>query len=188
MKKHAKKLQTGGLMLVFLLLISWTADFKFLNLYDIRLIVIISLSTFILLIIGSENPYERLMIRFRFNLFLTGLATTMITLLGQANKALEGNTNLLNGIKPMLFSLIIYILGINIINRLEEKHQKDQVPGFKLTRREEEIFDLILQKKTNAQISADLYIAESTVKKHVQNILKKLNLSNKEDIIDKYLR
>lgn len=48
-----------------------------------------------------------------------------------------------------------------------------------LTRREEEILRLIAEGATNRAIAARLNISESTVKKHLHNILDKLHLQNR---------
>lgn len=187
MKNFTKQLQIGALVLIFILLINWTTDFRFLRLYDLRLMIIMTLSTIILVIIGSDDIYQRLLIRFRFNLFLTSIIMMILLLIGNGT---DDQSTFYQGIvvsvKPLLYGLIIYILGVNIIQRLESRHQTEPTPTENLTRREQEVFNLILEKKTNAAISDELYIAESTVKKHVQNILRKLNADNKDDIIKRF--
>lgn len=52
-----------------------------------------------------------------------------------------------------------------------------------LTEREKEVFELISEGKNNSQIAQQLYISLGTVKKHSSNILSKLNLTNRIDII-----
>ncbi len=56
----------------------------------------------------------------------------------------------------------------------------------KLTRRENEIFELLVKGKSNRDISEELYIAETTIKKHIQNILKKADCGNRVELIEKY--
>lgn len=48
-----------------------------------------------------------------------------------------------------------------------------------LTEREREILTLLGEGKTNAKIGEELMISEGTVKKHISNILSKLNLKNR---------
>lgn len=52
----------------------------------------------------------------------------------------------------------------------------------KLTARERETMRCVAQGQSNKEIARSLDVAESTVKIHVQNILKKLNLSSRVQI------
>ena len=61
--------------------------------------------------------------------------------------------------------------------------EKNEWAGYDtLTKREQEVFDLLKAGKTNAQISEDLYISQATTKKHVSNILAKLNLKHRVEV------
>lgn len=55
-----------------------------------------------------------------------------------------------------------------------------------LSKREVEVFELAMTGITNKEISENLFIAESTVKKHMQNILKKTICEDRAAMIDKY--
>jgi DNA-binding NarL/FixJ family response regulator len=57
-----------------------------------------------------------------------------------------------------------------------------------LTKRELEILAAMAEGKTNAQIAADLTIAESTVKSHVKNIMRKLGAANRAQAVCWYCR
>ena len=54
---------------------------------------------------------------------------------------------------------------------------------FKLTQREAEVIDGIIRGMTNARIAEELFIAETTVKKHIQNICAKMSLNSRTAII-----
>lgn len=56
-------------------------------------------------------------------------------------------------------------------------------PIRKLTRREREILELVRLGMTNPQIADALHIARSTVKSHIENILDKLDLRSRIEII-----
>jgi DNA-binding NarL/FixJ family response regulator len=53
---------------------------------------------------------------------------------------------------------------------------------YKLTKRETEILKYLRDDFSTDDISAELYIAEETVRVHVRNLLKKLNLENRQDV------
>lgn len=55
----------------------------------------------------------------------------------------------------------------------------DRISGNDLTARESEILNLIVDGKSNQEISAQLYIAESTVKFHITNIFGKLGVEDR---------
>lgn len=52
-----------------------------------------------------------------------------------------------------------------------------------LTQREKEIIKLISKGKSNEEIAFELKICESTVKIHIKNIMNKLNLKNRVEIV-----
>ncbi len=69
----------------------------------------------------------------------------------------------------------------------EENTQNNELlENLNLTRREKEIFELLLKGSTNRVISEELCIAETTIKKHIQNILKKAECGNRVELIEKY--
>ena len=57
-----------------------------------------------------------------------------------------------------------------------------------LTPRELEVVELIARGATNADISAQLVIAESTAKEHVKRVLRKLHVKNRAQAVSCYMR
>jgi DNA-binding NarL/FixJ family response regulator len=55
-------------------------------------------------------------------------------------------------------------------------------PPVVLTRRERQVASLVAQGLTNRQIASELFISERTVDHHVEKILKKLDLSSREQV------
>lgn len=52
-----------------------------------------------------------------------------------------------------------------------------------LTNRESELATLICKGLTNAEIAAELFISETTVKKHISNIFEKLGINRREQLL-----
>jgi len=65
--------------------------------------------------------------------------------------------------------------------RTSESRSAGEPPAF-LTRREREVAFLVAQGFSNRQIASELVVSERTVDHHVSNILKKLNLSSREQV------
>ncbi|MDO4808040.1 MAG: helix-turn-helix transcriptional regulator, partial [Coriobacteriales bacterium] len=55
-----------------------------------------------------------------------------------------------------------------------------------LSMREQEVLQLVLDKKSNSQIASELYVSESTVKFHVRNLLRKTGCKNRLEVMRLY--
>ncbi|MCD9024745.1 LuxR family transcriptional regulator [Cohnella silvisoli] len=55
-----------------------------------------------------------------------------------------------------------------------------------LTSREKEVVELIIKGHTNMEIAGKLYLSEVTVKKHLTNIFRKLDIKNRSQLIQNY--
>ena len=73
------------------------------------------------------------------------------------------------------------MLAVKILQ--EFSGQKQIVEDSRLSEREREVLQLISQGLSNKEISEKLYISESTVKNHLRNILDKLHLQNRTQLI-----
>lgn len=85
------------------------------------------------------------------------------------------------------FTPIIYVLFSLLLLRYLIKfyHSKEVVKIEKLSNRERELATLIVEGKTNSEISEELFISISTVKNHIYNIYKKLGIKNRYELIKK---
>ncbi len=70
-------------------------------------------------------------------------------------------------------------------NNKKAKPVEKQVP--KITRREKEVLDLILEENTNQEIAGKLFISLKTVEAHRSNLLSKLNARNTAGLVKKAL-
>lgn len=51
-----------------------------------------------------------------------------------------------------------------------------------LSQQEQKILDLILQNKTNKEIASDMFVSVSTVKTHINNLYRKLQVESREEV------
>jgi len=68
---------------------------------------------------------------------------------------------------------------VNLTLDLEEKSESESIPGVELTERERLILRCITDGKSNKEISDSLFVSVETVKSHVKNLYKKLNVKNR---------
>jgi len=57
-----------------------------------------------------------------------------------------------------------------------------------LTKREREVFVLLLQDKTTKDIAGELFISEKTVRNHISNAIQKLGVKGRAQAIVELLR
>ena len=89
------------------------------------------------------------------------------------SKLLEGVTEIMNG---------DYWLPRRLLHNFVESNRRipnTQSCSANLTRRERQILQHILDGCTNAVIAAELFVSEHTIKSHLYNIFKKINVNNR---------
>jgi len=194
--KPIQKIILAPFMLtIFIVLIQWTVKFEFFKLEDIKLLAILTLGTVILILLGVNDLFDwtELSNKFRFNLFLTGMLMSLMLIFNLFGITTSdvGFSSVILCLKPMILCLVIYLPIINVLNKLKEKVIEEKSPDISdlknLSRRETEVYELAIQGFNNKEISVKLYIAESTVKKHMQNILKKTSCDDRHMLISKYV-
>jgi LuxR family transcriptional regulator of spore coat protein len=57
-----------------------------------------------------------------------------------------------------------------------------------LTGREREVFELLVQDKTTKEIAEVLFISEKTVRNHISNVMKKLNVKGRSQAVVELVR
>ncbi len=89
--------------------------------------------------------------------------------------------------------LIILIITIGLIlftinflknkSKITTKKSNNHAESFNLSKRENEIFIILVNGKSTKEIADELYISPETVKKHIQNILKKTNTNSRLELL-----
>ncbi|EFO80902.1 two component LuxR family transcriptional regulator [Oscillochloris trichoides DG-6] len=93
--------------------------------------------------------------------------STRRTFVAAVRQALRGET-FING-----------SMTVQLLQRLATTHESSSPPRIQLTRREQEVLQLITQGKTNREIGQLLNISVGTVKIHVEHIIAKLGVSDR---------
>ncbi|MFQ3542574.1 response regulator transcription factor [Halobacillus rhizosphaerae] len=57
-----------------------------------------------------------------------------------------------------------------------------------LTKREREVFELLVQDKTTRDIANELFISEKTVRNHISNAMQKLGVKGRSQAVVELLR
>lgn len=120
--------------------------------------------------------------------------------LGEAAGTLGASTfkgSYLIVISGLLFAVII-VLFFQLYQKLynptmspedvEKQMQIQYVNGFGMSMREQDVFNLMIQGMSNIEIANSLYISESTVKFHINNIFKKTGFKSRLELISDYIR
>ena len=62
---------------------------------------------------------------------------------------------------------------------------KKPSPLHPLSKREREVMKLLLEGKKRKEIAEELFVTESTIKKHSASIYKKLEVENRKELLEK---
>lgn len=68
------------------------------------------------------------------------------------------------------------------------KKENDQNAKPLLTKREREVFELLVQDKTTKDIADLLYISEKTVRNHISNVMQKLGVKGRSQAVVELVR
>jgi len=135
----------------------------------------------------------------KYQNYLLGLAI-FLSLLAVSFTYRDGVFNMTLASYPVLMLLLVAIsivlvvayiqIDKNRINNLTQqisansKLKTDTTDDLlsSLTSRQREVYNLIVSGKSNKQIMSDLYIEQSTLKSHINQIYKKLNIKNRKEL------
>lgn len=91
--------------------------------------------------------------------------------------------------RPVLYGFVLYVICSDSKEKTDTDNistmttQEKKQPDFScLTRREKQVAELLQKGLSNREIGEELYISETTVKRHVSNILEKLGLEGRKDL------
>jgi len=73
------------------------------------------------------------------------------------------------------------LLNVFQFQKLKTHKHSNKLTEKKLTQQEKKILDLILQDKTNKEIASLLFLSISTIKTHINNLYKKIDVESREE-------
>jgi len=182
MKKHLINCIIIG---IFLFLILWIVDFNVFEIFDIKIMFVMLLCIILLTTTSYKKSESDFRILFAYQVALTSIFATSLLFLQELSKS--SIINFIVPLQPILYGILFYILGYIYYNLTRDKssgstdHKTLLQEKYGLSIREVAIALEVLNDKTNKEIAAKLFIAESTVKKHVQNILRKTTVTNRQE-------
>lgn len=91
-----------------------------------------------------------------------------------------GGEDLINAISRIVAGEAIY--GPSVAPLIRDYHNQLPETHSSLTRRERQVLDLLAEGKSNQEIAAALTMSMGTVKTHVSNILKKMQVKRREQL------
>lgn len=72
--------------------------------------------------------------------------------------------------------------------RVKPLREMDRGRRTLLTKREREVFELLVQDKTTKEIAAQLFISEKTVRNHISNTMQKLGVKGRSQAVIELIR
>lgn len=201
-----------SIVLIYFLFIAYLAGFQVGLLLDIRGITAVVCGMVLLSVpvMITERSKESTLEAFCKNAVMAGYIATFLFLFSRLNNA-KGYDNLLADIalncRPLLYGMILYIFlkpeektedtqtEQDSPKDVEEEESKQQgsilaeqiyylFRAKGLTQREAEVARLAYNRLSNREIAEQLFISETTVKKHLSHIFEKLDITSREALED----
>ncbi len=98
---------------------------------------------------------------------------------GSPQEIIEGVRVVANGDAMLSPRMTKQLIGEFVATRASPRRSQAQVKLERLSEREREIVTAVAQGKPNAQIAAELFLSEATVKTHITRSFAKLDVSNR---------
>lgn len=128
-----------------------------------------------------KNYYSETSYYLQFQDEISKISNTIV----QQNYSFHKKLNYVFGILVLLLSCISLLL-FRKLSAMQPQKVREEISNLTLTNQEEKIAKLILEHKSNKEIADELFISLSTVKTHIRNLYAKLNVSNRQELADKF--
>ena len=138
-------------------------------------------------------------IQSKYQKYLLGIAI-VISSIAISIRSSDGEINFILHNYPILIFLMVAVSSFLVViyfqmnrkkitslsNQIREqskiKSEGAHALLHELTERQREVYDLIILGKTNKEIMSELFIEQSTLKSHINQIYKKLNIKSRSEL------
>ncbi len=138
----------------------------------------------------------------KYQKYLPGLALVLSSI-AISIRSSDGEINLvLHNYPALIFLMVVgssclvaiyFQINKQKISRLSTQireqgtHKSEGIDALldELTERQKEVYDLIISGKTNKEIMAELFIEQSTLKSHINQLYRKLNIGSRRELKSK---
>lgn len=139
----------------------------------------------------------------KYQAYLLGIALVLSSI-AISIRSSEGKVKLVLQDYPLLIFLMIVLSSclvalyfhlnnrkmLSLSTQIKEQSQtkEEDIDALlnELTERQREVYHLIISGKTNKEIRAELFIEQSTLKSHINQIYKKLNIKSRRELKSKH--
>lgn len=142
-------------------------------------------------IIESNDYFNRIMRMFGVNVNFRVFFTNKI--LSKVSSALQENRHIVTvEVDDIIFRILVsevntlqgIVFQYKLIAFHNDNKHKEEIYAGKLSNRENEIIQCIAKGYKNNQIAEELYLSVNTVKAHIQNMYKKMNVNNRVALLN----
>lgn len=183
----------SAVVLLYILLLCVTLKLKISQLFNLPLIGLCLIGGVILCLplLKKGMSWHACGSIFGRNALMAGYLEAFMLLFASMNESLPDDLALLPALaldlRPILYGFICHLIFCR-------EQKKEVVPGpnlciskpkldlSNLTKREHQIVNLIQKGLSNREIAEELFISETTVKKHVSNIFEKTGVSSRKEL------
>ena len=183
-------------ILLYLLLMALLFQFDMIRLFDLKQICLVIIGTVILYLphISSEVKHlDKELIG--QNALMGSMIACFVLIFATLSKTVEQGkvfSEIALACRPLFYGFCIWVIFGEESSGEKKEEEREREPALEdyrgrlqelgLTRRETEVSLLVIQGMSNGEIAQELFISETTVKKHLSNVFAKLEISSRDEL------
>lgn len=183
-------------ILLYLLLMALFFQFDLLRLFDLKQIFLVLVGTFILYlphVSRGEKCLDKELVG--QSAMMGSMIACFVLIFTTLSKSAEQGkifSEIALACRPLFYGFCIWVIfgeGSDGEREEEEREEEPTLEDYRerlqelgLTRRETEVSLLVIQGLSNGEIAQELFISETTVKKHLSNVFAKLEIGSRDEL------